>query len=88
MHHIYPRLINIADWLEAAVWPEYRWLSADQQRDTDTASDPTVFHCLTENGQVLHETDNTVNDWSDWGNYRDRSGGKAYHSTPSYCGSK
>lgn len=29
--------------------------------------------CLIENGQVLHETDNTTNDWPDWGNYRDRS---------------
>lgn len=27
-------------WLDAA-WPEYKWLSTDQQRDTDTAPDLT-----------------------------------------------
>lgn len=57
---------------EVAAWPENN--SADQQRDTNTAPDWTLFNWLTENGQVLHETHNTANNWSDWGNYRDRSG--------------
>lgn len=60
-------------WLDTA-WPQYKWLATDQQRDTDTAPDLTLFHFLTENDQVFHETDNTANDWSDWGNYRYRSG--------------
>lgn len=67
-------VITGTGWLKVAARPEHNCPSADQQRDTDTARDLILFHCLTENGQVLHETDNTANDWSDWVNYRDRSG--------------
>lgn len=73
--HICPWFITITGWLQPGYQhAKYNCPSADQQRETHTAPDLTLFCCLTENSQVLHETDNTANDWSDWDNYRDRSG--------------
>lgn len=75
MYRIIHCVVHCSFWLQPGLKRvRYNCPSADQQRETDTASDLTLFRCLTESGQVFHKTDNTANDWSDWGNYMDRSG--------------